>query len=274
LIQPISFLIFIYILPAEKEPIAGGMEQEENIYEKIQELLGDLNGNFNVLEEQISIDTQLEYFEFSTDLKKTFNSDDTFLKKETLFSSDLPIEEKKTLLVHLASVDKVEAYRVIEQYQSCPDPELKDWATMAFQESKMLMESSLLDQNQVFISTGLGGKGSKLSYFVVFIAKDNQILEEFQKNILRSEIEFAFRKKDSVLENINYSGCLTICKMLIPIKVQFNLLFEEIIEASNQLGDFLDKNYLVTNVKELSLEEITDVLNTAKTNDQSDSEEV
>lgn len=250
------------------------MEKEENIFDKIQELLGDLNGNFNVLEEQINIDTQLEYFELSTDLKKTSNSNEIFEKKDNLFSTELPLEEKKVLLVHLASMDKVEAYRVIEQYQLSPDPELKDWAIMAFQESKMLMESSFLDRNQVFISTGLGGKGSKLRYFVVFVAKEQQIMEDYQKKVIKSEIEFAAKKKGSILEEINFNGWLTTCKVLIPIQVQFNLLFEEIIEAVNQLGDFLDKNYIITNVKELSFQEIKDVLNNTKNKDHSDDDEI
>lgn len=250
------------------------MEKEENIFDKIQELLGDLNGNFNVLEEQINIDTQLEYFELSTDLKKTSNSNEIFKKKDNLFSTELPLEEKKVLLVHLASMDKVEAYRVIEQYQLSPDPELKDWAIMAFQESKMLMESSFLDRNQVFISTGLGGKGSKLRYFVVFVAKEQQIMEDYQKKVIKSEIEFAAKKKGSILEEINFNGWLTTFKVLIPIQVQFNLLFEEIIEAINQLGDFLDKNYIITNVKELSLQEIKDVLNNTKNKDHSDDDEI
>lgn len=250
------------------------MEKEENIFDKIQELLGDLNGNFNVLEEQVNIETQLEYFELSTDLKKTSISDEIFKKKDNLFSAELPIEEKKMLLVHLASMDKVEAYRVIEQYQLSPDPELKDWAIMAFQESKMLMESSFLDRNQVFISTGLGGKGSKLRYFVVFVAKDKLIMEDYQKKIIKSEIEFAGKKKGSILEDINYNGWLTTCKVLIPIQVQFNQLFEEIIDAVNQFGDFLDKNYIITNVKELSLQEIKEVLNNTKIKDHSDDDEI
>jgi len=250
------------------------MDKEENIYDKIQELLGELKGNFKVLEEQVNIDTQLQYFEFSLDLKKTSNSDDTFEKKDNLFSSELPLEEKKMLLVHLASIDKVEAFRAIEKYQLSPDPELKDWAVLAFQESKMLMESSLLDQNQVFISTGLGGKGSKLRYFVVFIAKDKTVLEDYQKKIIQSEIEFASKKEGCILENINFNGLVTTCKVLIPIQVHFNLLFEEIIQASNQFGDFLDKNYIVTNVKELSMEEITDVLNNTKNKLKSETDEI
>lgn len=242
-----------------------GMEQEENIYAKIQEILGGLHGNFNILEEQISIDTQMAYFEFSNELKNKLSSDETILNKDAIFSTDISLDEKKTMLVHLASIDKVEAFRVLEQYQQKPDPELKDWAVMAFQESKMLMESSLLDQNQVFISTGLGGKGSKLRYFVVFIKKTPFIFEDYQKKTLKNEIEISFRKRECIVEQINFTDQFAICKMLIPIREQFNVLFEEIIDNANQLGDFLEQNFIVTNVKELTTEEILDVLNNSKT---------
>src|SRR5208337_659902 len=138
---------------------------QDNLYDKIQELLGNLHGNFNILEEQIDIDLQLEYFETSKDIKKSLDKKETLNNMESLFSSSLSIDAKKNLLIRLASVDQVEAYRSIERYMLEPDPLLKDWATLAMQESKMLLESIFLDQNQVFISTGLGGKGKKLRYF-------------------------------------------------------------------------------------------------------------
>ncbi len=45
---------------------------------------------------------------------------------------------------------------------------------LAFQENKMLLESSLLDENQILISTGLGGKGMKLRYFTVMQTFDRK----------------------------------------------------------------------------------------------------
>jgi len=41
------------------------MEDHENIFDKIKELLGSLPSQLNVLEEKIDIELQLEYFEFS-----------------------------------------------------------------------------------------------------------------------------------------------------------------------------------------------------------------
>ena len=49
------------------------MEKSNNLFEKIQALLGNFNGNFNILEEEININTQLEYFESSKMIKKNFD---------------------------------------------------------------------------------------------------------------------------------------------------------------------------------------------------------
>jgi hypothetical protein len=56
---------------------------------------------------------------------------------------------------------------------------LKDWAALSLQESRMTLESSLLDENQVIISTGLGGKAKKLRYFAVIAAKRRENFSEF-----------------------------------------------------------------------------------------------
>jgi hypothetical protein len=238
--------------------------EKENLYSKIQEALGNLKGTFSVLEEQIDIDVQLEYFESSKDSKKRIDIEDTWNNREDLFSEVLSIDQKKSLLVKLAGIDKVEAYRVLERYKQNPDPELKDWASLAMHESRMLLESSLLDENQVFISTGLGGKGQKLRYFIVFLSKEDCDLGELEKKVITNEIRMMFNKHNAEIEEIKFSHNLTTVKAVIPIQIELNEMFEQFIENCNMFGDFLQMNFIVTNVKELSFEEIRDVLKKSK----------
>jgi hypothetical protein len=238
--------------------------EQENLFDKIQEILGNLQGNFNVLEEQIDIDLQLEYFELSKDNKKTIDREEAFNERDDLFSDLRTIQQKKSLLVRLASVDKVEAFRTLERYRQNPDPELKDWASLAMHESKMLLEGSFLNENQVFISTGLGGKGQKLRYFAVFLLEEGEVMDDFKQKIIRSEMEYIFKKYDIEIEEIKFQDTLATLKAVIPIQVQLNQIFEKLIENCNQLGNFLQPNFIVTNVKELSMEEISEVLKSAK----------
>ena len=52
----------------------------ENIYDKIQEVFGRIPGHFSILEEQIDIDLQMEYFEVSKLAKE--NLDTTRIREE------------------------------------------------------------------------------------------------------------------------------------------------------------------------------------------------
>jgi hypothetical protein len=240
------------------------MKNQENLYEKIQELLGNLQGTFNILEDQIDIDIQLEYFETSKEIKKTLDIESALSQKDNLFSNKLHLDKKKSLLIQLASIDQVEAFRALELYQKQPDPTLRDWATLAMQESRMLLESTFLDQNQVFISTGLGGKGQKLRYFIVFLLKNEMIVNDLRKKVINNEMNFIFKKFSAEIEDIKYSDTFSTIKAIIPIEVHLNDMFEEAIENCNQFGDFLQMNFIVTNLKELTFDEINHVLQTSK----------
>jgi len=149
------------------------LKGNENIYDTIRDLFGDLNNNLQVLEDQIDIDIQTEYFEYSKNHNLTINPEDVIKNKEDIFQNDISIEDKKCMFVKLASINSVEAFRTIERYLKEPHQSLHDWAKLAFQESKLLLESKLLDENQVLISTGLGGKGLKLRYFTVILLIQN-----------------------------------------------------------------------------------------------------
>lgn len=236
------------------------MEKDENIFLKIQELLGNFKGSYSVLQEQVDIDVQLEYFEASKKYRKAKSNKEALSQIDDLFLTDTDSERKKQLLILLASVDEVEAFRAIEKYRNAPDPGLKDWATLALQESRILLESSFLDENKVFISTGLGGKGDKLRYFVVFIAKKGVELNDLQKRIIKNELKYVFNKYDSEIEDASYSDHYATVKAIIPLNVSLNTLFTEIIDECNELGDFLHSNVIVTNVKELTNDEINDYL--------------
>jgi hypothetical protein len=236
------------------------MEQEENIFEKIQELLGNFKGSYSVLQEQVDIDVQLEYFESSKKYRKSKDKKDHHLLIGELNSGESDLELKKNILIQHAAVDQVEAYRAIESYHKNPDPELKDWAILAMQESRVLLESSFLDENQVLISTGLGGKGSKLRYFVVLIAKKGLNFEDLHRKIISDELKFIFQKYNSDVEDVQYSEKFAAVKALIPLNKSLNSIFNEVVDECNQLGDFLHTNVIVTNVKELTFDEIEDYL--------------
>lgn len=243
------------------------MEDNENIYDKLKELFGDLSANLNVLEEKIDMDVQMEYFELSKKLKKSVNSDEVLSLSDQLFVENIPFEDKKELLTKLAQVGRVEAYRLLEGFVSDPPAGLRDWSILALQENRMLLESKLLDENQIFISTGLGGKGTKLRYFVALVGKSDKPFSSFQKRIIKNEFEYNLVKYNSELEKIDYSDNIASVLAVVPMNKTIKSVFEEVINECNHYGDFLQKDFIITNVKELTFNEIRAYLQEQELND-------
>ena len=232
----------------------------ENVYRKIQEFFGALNNNFSVMEDPVDVGVQINYFETSGRTRGSLSEEDMFVRKDELFDPEVPLENKKSLLVQMAGIPSPEMYRVLETYAKNPDTGLKDWSKLALQENKLLLESHLLDNRQVFISTGLGGKGHKLRYFVVLINKNGDDLKPFQQKVVQDEMKYALQKYDSELEKLNFFHQYITMRVVVPICSDLTKLFREGIYECNQFGDFLSSDFIVTNMKELSEEEINEAL--------------
>ena len=236
------------------------MEESENLYDKLQELFGTTPGGFNILEQQIDIDLQMQYFDYSRKVKKDLIPEEVMEASDKLFFEKTDTDQKRELLVKLASVDEVKAYRIIEKFCDIAPDELKEWAALAFKESKMMLESKLLDENQVLISTGLGGIGLKLRYFVVLLGRDENEFSEMQKRIIKSEFPYILKQCGSEVEKIVFSEFIATIMAVVPIKIPIKALFEEAIFECNTYGNFLEENFIITNVKELSFKEIKEFL--------------
>jgi len=248
--------------------------EEDIFYNNIQKALEDLPGNFNILEEKIDIGVQMKYFEFSRKLRKRSDLEEYFENREELFSEEAEQKSKKEILAALAAYDDVQAFRTIEKFAKNPDRDLKDWANLALQESKMLMQSSLLDEQQVFISTGLGGKGQKLRYCVVFINNEQEeMLNKTQQKLVKDELIFSLKKEEGEFEIISFFEGFSTGLVLLPLSTDLKILFHNVIHECNQYGNFLQEDMIVTNVKDLSRGEIIQLLNEKNEEDNEDLEE-
>jgi hypothetical protein len=238
--------------------------ENENIYDKLMELFGKVPENFSILEEQVDIQTQMTYFEESKKIKEQKSDlEATLQRKNELFDQDTEEEKKKELLILLANLDDVEAYRAIEKFNTIAPDNLKDWTALSLQESRMTIESSLLDENQVIISTGLGGKDKKLRYFAVIAAKDEGNFTDLQQRLITKELEFTIKKNNGEIENVEFNDGYCLLTSLVPLNVSIKELITIAIEDCNQIGDFINEKFILTNVKVLSMDEIKESWNDA-----------
>ena len=234
--------------------------ENDNVYRKIQEFFGGLNNNFSLMEDPVDVAVQMNYFETSGRQRGNVKEEDVLLQKDRLFDPNVSADKKKILLVQMASLPSPEIYRVLEGFATNCDDDMKEWAKLALQENKLLLESHLLDSRQVFISTGLGGKGHKLRYFVVLINKNGYDLKPFEQKVVHDEMSYALQKHDSELEKLSFMKHYTTMRVVVPISSDLTRLFRDGIDECNQFGDFLLPDFIVTNMKELSEDEINEAL--------------
>ncbi|MEA3429500.1 MAG: hypothetical protein U9Q84_09910 [Thermodesulfobacteriota bacterium] len=232
--------------------------QGEEAYEQLQKLLKEKRDNFRVMEKEVDIDVQMAYFDAAKKAKKDLPDADVILEKaDKLYDDDVDVEEKKTLLSQLASLEDVRAFRKVESFNEKAGKDLDEWANMAYQESLMVMESAFSDEEKVFVAGGMGGKDDKLRYFATFLHAD--LFEDFtdlQKNLIRKEIKYQFEKVNAELEDEEIKGQYFMFTCLIPLEVNISVLFRDIIDEINQFGYVLGGNFMVTNVKRLSYKEV------------------
>lgn len=236
--------------------------KEKKFYQNIQKVLENLPENFSILEEQIDIEVQMKYFDYAQKNRTDEVSAECFANRDDLFSENTDFERKKEILVNIATIDDVKAFRTIEKFVKESSGEIYQWAVLALQESRMLLQSSLLDEQQVFISTGLGGKGQKIRYYVVFINKNKHgLLTRTQQNLLKDELITVLKSNDGEFETIDFTDGFSTAMVILPLQTDLKSVFRNIIDECNQYGDFLDDDMILTNVKMLSRNEITDMLN-------------
>lgn len=248
--------------------------EEDQFYDNIQKALENIPENFSILEERIEVEIQMKYFEFAKKIRSSESSEDLFECREELFDEEVDEERKKEILVSIANLDEVKAYRTIEKFVAENESDIKQWAILAMQESRMLLQSSLLDEQQVFISTGLGGRGQMLRYNVVFINKhQDELLNKTQQKLVKDELAYEIKGSEGEFETIDFMEGFSTALVMLPLRTDIKRVFQKVVDECNQYGNFLNENMIVTNVKVMSRSEIIQFLHQNENPDELENEE-
>jgi len=232
----------------------------ENTFDNIDEVLSNIPDNYSIMEESIDLEVQKEFFESIKNLKKEPNSESTEALIEALSQNIEDKSKLKTILQKLSTIDAVNAYRAIEEFNKNAQGELKEWSLLAFQQSRMVIQSSLMGEQQVFITTGLGGKNNMLRYYLIFPYNNRKELTKIENQTLKSELEFHFSAYNGIIEEIEYQSKYSTALVLIPLKTNITDLVNIVLNECNQFGNYLSENVLITNMKKFTTEEILQIL--------------
>ncbi len=240
------------------------MDKNDNILKQIRELLGGEADSFNILEDVVDVEIQVAYLDFLQTHQLNPNRQEVLESEAQLYDETIDINTKMGLLADLASVDEPQAYRILERYAKQPSPQLKGWALMALQENRILLEAKFIDSKQVFISTGLGGKGGKLRYFVVLLPMEDRPFTETEQKLISSEFEFTLKRFQSELEDVKFVGTYATMHALVPLGISIREPFVAAIAECNSLGEFIKLGFMITNVKTFSVEELEQLIKSQK----------
>lgn len=242
------------------------MKEEGDVFKRFRDSFSKMDGHFHILEQRVPVELQMEYFKYSEQVRKErakpdLNDMDYTAFRESLSNPESTTDYKKYILSMLATSREVKAYRMLEDYVQHPDEDVSNWAYMALMESRISLESELSDEKQIYISTGLGGKGEKLRFYVLMLSRDRKPFLEYQRKVIEREFAYFLPKADCEIERLTIGEQYVELVFLIPVRADIKLTLDKVINECNQYGDFLSDIFTITNVKELTEQEVTDIIN-------------
>ena len=242
------------------------MKEDNDIFKKFRDSFSKIDGHFHILEQRVPVERQMENFKYSENNKKDQDKPDISKMDFSVFEDSLDdpestTEHKKYVLSMLATSRQVKAYRILEEFAQAPDPDVADWAYMALMESRIALESELSDEKQIYISTGLGGKGEKLRFYVLMTSKGKKPFQEYQRQTIEREFAYYLPKTDCEIERLTIGEQYVELVFLIPVRTDIKATLDRVINECNQYGDFLSNVFTITNVKELTAEEVSEIIN-------------
>ncbi len=236
------------------------MSEKDELFERFQNTMANIKGRVHILEQRVSVEVQMRYFKFSELMRKRNNpprplpNSMCLEQYERLYDPLSTEHEKKHALLILATSKNVKAFRLLKDFvNNDPDISLREWASLALMDCQISLESELSGEQQVYISTGLGGKGEKIRFSVVFLIADkHKVFEDYQKHVIERESAYIIERHDCELEYLQIEDRFVLMKLLIPFRANIQTVLAGIITECNQYGDFLSRSFTVTNMQELN----------------------
>ena len=266
-------------------------KEEDDILRKYQHSFRNMKGKIHILEQQVPVEEQMRYFRASERWKKNRSEEHTseltlslhdalpisaydeecnhWFRKLTDQEEIKSVEEKKELLLNLANSKNPVSFRLLKQYVADgPDPEVANWAYLSLMEIQIALESDYSEERQIYISTGMGGKGTKLRFYVLLVSAGRKPFESYQRQVIEREFTYAFSQAGWETETLHVAENYVELLLLIPIAGNIKKVMGDTIRECNEYGHFLSDRYTITNVKPLSEQEIQEILEKADENSQ------
>ncbi len=241
------------------------MKEEDDALKRFQDSFKGKDVHFHILEHRVPVELQMEYFKYSGQVRKNKDKGEPAEEDYDAYRVGLtdPLattEVKKYVLSMLATSKDVRAYRILEEYVQHPDEDVRDWAYMALMESRISLETVLSDEKQVYISTGLGGKGDRLRFYALLLSRNRKPFLDYQRREIERELAYALPHEGCEIERLAVCDGYVEVLFLAPVRADIKKMIEGVINECNQFGRPLSDTFTITNVKEFTPQEIADII--------------
>ncbi len=235
------------------------MDNRQEILHQIQALLSKGNINFSWMDEEIDIELQTEFFKLLYDQPNDETGadiDELIAVLESDRFLEMKLDHQKLFLINLSRIDDVKAFRALERIVGSLEGALRSWAILAQHQSRVLMQSILSDETQVFISTGLGGKSGKLRYSIAIMEKNRNAFSEKAQQLISGEVKFFLDACRAELEYIRFQEDIVFLKALFEMDISLEAVFDDMLIQIKDLGIDIYETIIITNVKELNSDDV------------------
>ena len=235
---------------------------------EIKKFLENIPDKFQMIEVGIDMEVQMEYLEYSHSFDRgELTERETENLGGLLFRTGTPLEAKKKVLTLLAHLGTIHSYKILSMFAENPDAEIDQWAVLALLECRMFLESELSDQNQGIILTGLGSKNNKMRCYFLVLPIDENTFSASQHLRIKNELSYTAKDLECDIGNVEFQDHYVSLTVLIPMDVAIATFIEEGIKNCNEFGNFVLKEYYVTNMDIPDKDEIEKILKIVKSDE-------
>lgn len=232
----------------------------------------NFQGTIKVMETAVVPAVQQEFFRLNHDISGIPDDKELPILCDLLFEESVSEENIKSILVKLTNSTEVKAFRSVERFALEAEGELRSFALLCLEISRMRLENSLSDEEVGYIAGGLGGFDQKLRFFMMVFPSGEEGFTSRQLQLTQDEFRTAFESVGGVPEVFDAGPLFLAMVFLLPVTVDFRPEAEKCLKEINQYGNFLFPAVYATNVEIPTYPQILDIISRMRTTDSDDDE--
>jgi hypothetical protein len=230
----------------------------EGLLNELQKNLQDVKGNLHILNASVPVEKQMAYFNYAREVQeKNSGFPDVERYIAILNSPQASLQEAKYAMTYLAISGNVSAYRALEAYsRKAQNQPLEDWLTLSLLQARIILDSKFSDEKQIYIASGLGGNGNRMRLFAFFKSEGLRPFTGYQRKLIEKEFPYHIRRYRGEVEEIQIQDTYFSILFLIDLQSSLKDILPVAINECNEYGHFIQTNFIVTNEKKFSPDDI------------------